>query len=84
MVVRWVLKLGGAHTDSQEGVRQLRITAENGHYLKPFAKLLLAVAALRDGDELSARMLLEELTQEFPRNPLYPHELAKLQESGSR
>ena len=51
---------------------------QNGRFLKPFAKLLLAVAALRDHDTLMARELLTELQQEFPRNSLYSHELSRL------
>jgi hypothetical protein len=84
IVARWVLELGGARTNSQEGVRQLRITAEKGHYLKPFAKLLLAVAALRSYDTFTARMLLAELRQEFPDNPLYSYELSKLGDGDGR
>ena len=41
----------------------------------PSARLMLAVAALRDND----RELLGNLTQEFPGNTLCRGELAKLQ-----
>jgi len=84
VLTRWVLKLGGARADSQEGERQLRITAEKGHYLEPFAKLLLAVAALRNYDTSTARMLLTELRQDFPDNPLYSYELSKLGDGDGR
>ena len=58
---------------------QLSLTAQNGRFFKPFAKLLLAVAALRDHDALMAHMLLSsELQQEFPQNPLYSYELSRL------
>jgi predicted Zn-dependent protease len=40
---------------------------------------MLAVAALRDNDRNRARQLLGGLAQEFPGNPLYRQELAKLQ-----
>jgi hypothetical protein len=76
--VRWVLHLRGAQTDKQAGIHNLRITAEKGHYLRPYARLLLAVAALRDGDSAQARALLEDLAREFPHNPLYSRELAQL------
>src|SRR5579863_5749317 len=46
--VRWVLRLYGAQTNKDEGVEKLRLTATRGHYLLPFARLLLAVAAMRD------------------------------------
>lgn len=76
--VRWILRLGGAQTDRQAGIERLRITAGQGHYLLPYARLLLAVAALRDKDVATARRMLAWLTAEFPGNRLYREELAKL------
>lgn len=76
--MRFLLRLGGAQIDREEGLRKLRLTAQRGHYLLPFARLLLAVAALRDGDRNHARELLEGLSAEFPRNNLYRQELARL------
>jgi hypothetical protein len=76
--VRWLLRLGGARTDKQEGLAKLRLTAEKGHYLAPYARVLLAVAALRDHDRNQARTLLSNLAQEFPNNPLYRRELARI------
>jgi hypothetical protein len=77
--VRWLLRLYGAQTNKGEGLRQLELTAEKGHYLLPYARLLLAVAALRDNQRDRARELLSNLAQEFPNNSLYRKELAKLQ-----
>jgi len=76
--IRWLLRLGGAQTDKDEGIAKLRLTAEKGHYLAPYARLLLAVAALRDHDRTGARSLLAGLAEEFPRNPLYRKELARI------
>lgn len=76
--VRWLLRLGGAQTDKAAGVANLRLTAEKGRYLLPYARLLLAVAALRDNDRGRARELLDGLAREFPRNPLYARELARI------
>lgn len=76
--MRWVLHLTGAQTDRETGLARLRITADKGHYLLPYARLLLAVAALRDKDRTQARTLLEGLAREFPSNHLYTIELAKL------
>ncbi|MGA2962164.1 MAG: hypothetical protein ABSD96_10870 [Candidatus Korobacteraceae bacterium] len=76
--VRWILRLSGAQTDKAEGINHLRMAAEKGHYLGPFARLLLAVAALRDKDRATARALLAGLSQEFPGNHLYSEELAKI------
>jgi len=77
--VRWFLKIGGAETNKEDGIAKLRLTAEKGRYLAPYARLLLAVAALRDRDRDTARRLLSGLADEFPQNPLYRKELAQLQ-----
>lgn len=77
--VRWILSWTGAQTDKEQGIRELKLTAEKGHYLQPFARLLLAVAALRDLDRNKARDLLSGLAREFPNNELYKRELARLQ-----
>ena len=77
--VRWVLHMTGSQTDKEEGMRRLRLTADKGHYLAPFARLLLAVAALRDKDRQTARTLLASLAIEFPGNLLYAKELARIQ-----
>ena len=77
--VRWLLRMNGAETNKAEGLAKLRLTAEKGRYLAPFARLLLAVAALRDHDRDTARHLLSGLADEFPQNQLYRKELAQLQ-----
>ncbi|MGZ4833424.1 MAG: hypothetical protein ACXVZQ_10890, partial [Terriglobales bacterium] len=77
--VRWMLRITGAQTDKAIGIEKLRVTAEKGHYLLPYARLLLAVAALRDHDRVRARTLLQNLADNFPQNRLYRSELAKLQ-----
>ena len=79
--IRWLLRLNGGETDRTVGLEKLRLTATRGHYLAPFARLLLAVAALRDKQPDRARTLLAGLAQEFPRNPLYAEELARLEHS---
>jgi hypothetical protein len=76
--VRWLLHMTGAQTDKQNGLEKLRLTAEHGQYLAPYARLLLAVAALRDGDRNKARQLLTWLATQYPHNTLYGQELAKL------
>lgn len=77
--VRWILRMYGAGTDKSYGIQQLRLTAEKGHYLLPYARLLLAVAALRERKQSEAVELLKGLAKEFPDNPLYAVELARLQ-----
>ncbi len=76
--VRWMLRLYGAKADKREGIEQLTLVAEKGHYLLPYARLLLAFAAMRENAPSKARDLLEGLAREFPGNPLYAKELARL------
>ena len=75
---RFVIRFGGYHGDRALGMKQLQITAANGHYLRPFAKLMLALSALREKQTDLARTQLEQLAAEFPDNPKFAHELAKL------
>ncbi|MHB8303285.1 MAG: hypothetical protein ACYDC6_10685 [Acidobacteriaceae bacterium] len=76
--VRWLLHMAGGETDKVQGEKDLELTAAQGHYLRPLAKLLLAVAAMRDKDKRKARVLLASLAKEFPNNPLYAQQLAKI------
>jgi hypothetical protein len=75
---RWLLRLTGAQTDKDRGVEKVRLAAQKGHYLQPFARLLLAVQNLRDKNRALAKEILAGLAREFPRNQLYAQELAKL------
>ncbi len=75
---RFVLWFGGIHGDKNVGMLQLRKAAEKGHYLRPYAKIMLALAALREKNESEARALLAELVSEFPENHLFAEELAKI------
>jgi len=77
--LRWLLRIYGAETDKNVGIQKLELTGTKGHYLLPFARLLLAVAALRDKNPGEAKELLENLAQAFPNNQLYRRELSRLQ-----
>ncbi len=76
--MRFFLKLRGDQTSKEAGIRQLRLTAEKGHYLAPFARLMLAVAELKDNHPDQARSLLTALAQQFPQNTLYTRQLARI------
>ncbi len=76
--LRALLWMTGSQVDRDKGLENLRMTAQYGHYLEPFAKLLLAVAALRDNNRNLARELLSGLHNRFPDNPLYLRELNRL------
>jgi len=77
--VRWILRLGGLPSNKQEGIADLQTTAEHGHYLAPFARILLAIAYVREKDKARAIELLAGLQKEFPGNTLFPREIARLQ-----
>jgi hypothetical protein len=76
--VRWVLRLGGFAGDKKAGMEELKLTAEKGTYLGPFARILLAIAYVHDKDKSKARALLASLQSEFPANPLFAHEISRL------
>ena len=76
--LRWLLGVTGAATDRQEGVRLLTLTANQGHYLAPFARMMLSVAALRDGHSQQARAILIALSKQYPDNSLYERQLARI------
>jgi hypothetical protein len=82
--LRFFLKLGGAQADRETGLAKLRLVADKGRYLAPFARLMLAVAALRDGNSQQAASILSNLVREYPRNPLYAQELARLRSPDQR
>jgi hypothetical protein len=73
---RLFLKIGGVHGDKYRGIQQMQQAAEHGHYLKPFAMILLALGYEREHQKDRARVLLADLTAQFPENPLFAHELA--------
>jgi hypothetical protein len=79
--VRWLMRVGGLPGDKQGGIADLQLTAQHGHYLAPFARILLAIAYVRDKDRERALQMLSSLRAEFPGNTLFPREIARLQSS---
>lgn len=77
-IKKFFLGFAGIHGDKEVGIQQLAIAADHGHYLRPFVKILLALAALREKKKDVANTQLTELVAEFPENPLFVSELAKL------
>ena len=77
--LRVLLRMTGSNVDREKGIGEIRQTAQHGYYLEPFAKLLLAVAAMRDNNPDGARQLLEELHRRFPDNELYFRELNRIE-----
>jgi hypothetical protein len=75
---RFFLRIGGIHGDKSVGMRQLEQAVASGNYLQPYAELLLALTSLREKHSQRAQALLAHLSDEFPQNPLFARELAKL------
>jgi len=82
--VRWLLRIGGVSGDKARGISELQTTAEKGQLLAPFARILLAIAYVRDKDTTRAREMLLTLQKDFPNNHLFPLELARLEKPKSR
>ena len=76
--LRWILRVAGFPGDKSKGMEELRVTAERGRFLGPFARILLTIAHLRDHDVERARDLLAGLARDFPSNPLFARELVRL------
>jgi hypothetical protein len=76
-VKRLYLHFKGIKGDKVKGIQQLELAAASGRYLRPFAKILLAMTALREKDFERAQVQLAELVAEFPKNTLFQGELAK-------
>jgi hypothetical protein len=74
---RFALWFGGIHGDKKLGMEQVAKTAENGRYLRPFAKIILALAARRENQNALAQRLLRELREQYPDNLLFASEYAK-------
>jgi len=76
--IRWLVRLGGVSGDKEKGIAELQLTAQRGHYFSPFARILLAIAYVREKDKARARELLVALRNEFPQNPIFTQEIARL------
>jgi hypothetical protein len=75
---RAVLWFGGLQGDKRRGIEQLTRAARDGYYLGPYAKVMLALALLREKRGSEARRLIHELTDEFPESPLFTREKAAI------
>jgi hypothetical protein len=76
--IRWFVRFENVDGSKQRGVERLQLVAREGHYFKPFSKILLATIALREKRPRDAQQYLRELTRDYPGNPLFRRELDKL------
>ncbi|HWZ42596.1 MAG TPA: hypothetical protein VNW97_03935 [Candidatus Saccharimonadales bacterium] len=77
VLVRWLLRVDGVKGDRAGGLRELRLAAEHGRFLAPFAQIVLAFDDLKYQNKSAARRKLEALHTQFPGNPLFLEEMAK-------
>jgi hypothetical protein len=76
--VRWFVRFDNVSGSKERGKEILGLAAREGHYFKPFAKILLGIIDLREKRPQDAQKLLAELAHDYPNNPLFRKELAKL------
>jgi predicted Zn-dependent protease len=76
--VKWFVHFDNIAGSKDRGVERLRLVAREGHYFKPFAKIMLSIIALREKRPQEAQQWLAELTRNYPENRLFRQELAKV------
>jgi hypothetical protein len=76
--IRWFVHFDNVDGSKEKGVESLEKVARDGHYLKPFAKILLGIINLREKKYREAQRLMMELNRDYPENPLFRNELVKL------
>jgi predicted Zn-dependent protease len=76
--IRWFVHFDNVAGDKKRGVERLEQVARDGHYFRPFSKILLATIALREKRPRDAQRYLQELSHDYPENPLFRRELDKV------
>jgi hypothetical protein len=76
--IRWFVHFDNVQGSKEQGVKNLELVVRDGHYFKPFAKILLAIIDLREKRPRDTEKLLESLAHDYPSNPLFRKELARV------
>jgi hypothetical protein len=76
--VRWFVHYDQIEGNKRKGIEDLKLVARHGRFYAPLARVMLAVISLREGKLEDARQLLAGLASEFPDNPLFRRELARV------
>lgn len=79
---RFALWFGGVHGNKKLGMEQVAKAAENGRYLRPYGKIILALAR-REHQNALAERLLRELKDEYPDSALFASEYVKARSAAS-
>jgi len=76
-VFRPFMKMPEADGNRARGIRNLEAAAQQGRFLKGFARILLVNIYRKEGRREDARRLLRELAQEYPVNRTIQRELSR-------
>jgi hypothetical protein len=76
--IRWFIHFDNVSGNKERGKENLELVSREGHYFRPFAKILLGIISLREKKPKDAQKLLVDLAHQYPANPLFQKELAKL------
>jgi len=76
--IRWFVRFDNVQGSKEQGVKNLELVVQQGNYFKPFAKILLGIIDLREKKPAETERLLTELAHDYPSNPLFRRELARL------
>jgi hypothetical protein len=76
--IKWFVHFDNVDGSKERGVDRLRLVAREGHYFKPFSKIMLSIIALREKRPQETQQWLTELARDYPQNRLFRKELAKV------
>jgi hypothetical protein len=76
--VKWFVHFDNVDGSKDRGVERLKLVAREGHYFKPFSKIMLSIIALREKRPNEAQQWLTELARDYPENRLFRKELTKV------
>lgn len=75
--LRWFVHMDNVEGNKKKGIDELELVAKQGKYDGPFARMLLAVIAMREKRPGDAETLLAGLAADYPQNPLIHKELLR-------
>jgi hypothetical protein len=76
--MRWFVHFDDTQGDKQLAIKRLQKVARDGHFLGPYARILLSIIYLREHEPAKSEALLAQLLQDFPENPLLRKEFGKV------
>ena len=76
--LRWFVHFEQVQGNKAKAIENLELVGRSGLYLRPFAKILLAIIYMREKQPQKSEALLKEYYVEFPENRLVRNELARI------